>query len=138
MGVDGELRDGVLAHERLEIGPHAVGALGKNVVALVEHLVEDLQALVRQPDLVGVRIHQRPAHRGAVPVLDGRVQLAADVLHRLAHQRQQRLELREDAGDGHAARVRGQPARSPYLGVRIWTFCSKPIAIIEANIEVPP
>ena len=52
--------------------------------ALVEHLVEDHDALVGQADLVGVRVHQRPADVGRVPVLDRGVQLAADVLDRLA------------------------------------------------------
>ena len=93
--VDGELRDAVLAQQRFEVRPHRVGALGQRVVALVEHLVEDLHALVRQADLVGVRIHQRPPDRDLVPVLRARVQLAADVLDRLAHARQQRLETGE-------------------------------------------
>ena len=47
----------------LEVGPHRVGALGEDPVALVEHLVEDLHALVGQADLVGVGVHQRPADR---------------------------------------------------------------------------
>ena len=106
MAVDGELRDravGVaLAHHRLEVGPDRVGALGEDPVALVEHLVEDRDALVGQPHLVGVGVHQRPAHRHRVPVLDGGVELAADVLDRLLHGRQLRLEPREDRCDGHA------------------------------------
>src|SRR5207342_2622879 len=61
------------------------------------HLVEDLDALVGQPDLVGVRVHQCPPDVGAAPLLDGRVQLATDVLDRLLHGRQQRLETGEDA-----------------------------------------
>ena len=66
--VDGELRDLVLAHHRLHVRPHRVGPLGDDPVALVEHLVEDLHALVGQPDLVGVGVHQRPAHRLTAPV----------------------------------------------------------------------
>ncbi len=100
--VDGELGDAVLAHQRLEVGPHRVGALGQRVGALVEHLVEDLHALVGQPDLVGVGVHQRPADGDRVPVLDPRVQLAADVLDRLADLGQQRLEAREQGRDRHA------------------------------------
>ena len=65
VGVDGELRDRALrvalAHDLLHVGPHGVGALGDDPVALVEHLVEDLHALVGQADLVGVGVHQRPA-----------------------------------------------------------------------------
>ena len=89
--VDGELRHAVLAHERLEVRPHRVGALGQRVVALVEHLVEDLDALVRCAHLVGVRVHQDPADVDVVPGLDDRVDLAADVLDRLGHEGQQLL-----------------------------------------------
>jgi hypothetical protein len=63
----------------LEVGPGGVGALGDRVVALVEDLVEDLQALVGQADLVGVGVAsshatgQRPCsqpfpHHPPVPV----------------------------------------------------------------------
>ena len=83
-------------HDLLHVRPHRVGALGHDPVALVEHLVEDLHALVGQPDLVGVGVHQRPADRlalrRAVPLLERRVQLAADVLDRLRDRREQRLE----------------------------------------------
>ena len=126
VGVDGELRDGLLAQHPLHVRPHRVGALGDDPVALVEHLVEDLDALVGQADLVGVGVHQRPADGlatgllgagTAVPVLDRGVQLAADVLDRLGDSRQVRLEELEDGlssaqggGGGHgltsAARVR--------------------------------
>ena len=92
--VDGELRHAVLAHELLEVGPDRVGPLGQHVGLLVEHLVEDLHALVGQAHLVRVRVHQRPADGGGVPVLHHRAQLAADVLDRLAHQRQQLLQAR--------------------------------------------
>ena len=51
----------VLPHQRLDVRPDRVGALGEDPVPLVEHLVEDLHALVGQPDLVGVGVHQRPA-----------------------------------------------------------------------------
>ena len=114
VAVDGELRDRALlvtgAHHLLHVGPHRVGALGEDPVALVEHLVEDLDALVGQADLVGVGVHQGPADRraarlgrlGAVPVLDDRVQLATDVLDGLLHRGQPGLQAREDRRDGHA------------------------------------
>jgi hypothetical protein len=95
VGVDSELRDPVLAHQPLEIRPHRVGAFSQHIRLLVEHLVKDHDALVRYPDLVGVRIHQRPAHRGGVPVLHRCVELAADILHRLGDLRQQNLKLLE-------------------------------------------
>ena len=115
MRVDGELRHPVLAHQGLEVGPHGVGALGEGVGPLVEHFVEDHDALVGHADLVGVGVHQRPAHGGVagdVPLLDGGVQLAADVLDRLAHLLEQRLERAEDGLSGHPSRV-GRRGRCP-------------------------
>jgi hypothetical protein len=58
--VDRELRDAALLHQRLEVRPDRVGALGQHVGLLVEHLIEDLDALVGQAHLVRVRVHQRP------------------------------------------------------------------------------
>jgi len=99
--VDGELRDAVVLHQRLEVGPDGVGALGEHVGLLVEHLVQDLDALVGQAHLVRVRVHQRPPHGGVVPVLDDGAELATHVLDRLADPGQQLLELREDGTDAH-------------------------------------
>src|SRR5690606_5557830 len=80
----------------------------------------DLHALVGQADLVGVGVHQCPADgdaalglRAAVPLLDGRVELATDVLDRLLDRGQAWFEPREDGvrdgveqllrtGGGHA------------------------------------
>ncbi len=70
VALDRELADPVLTHERLEIRPDAVGALGQHVGLLVQHLVQDHDALVGQADLVRVRIHQAPPHVGGVPILD--------------------------------------------------------------------
>ena len=109
MGVDGELRHAVLAHQPLQVGPDRVGTLGEHVGLLVEHLVEDLHALVGQADLVRVRIHQRPAHGDGVPVLDDGAQLAADVLDRLAHQREQPLQPIEHRRHGLATLLGNQP-----------------------------
>ncbi len=85
----------VVPHHPLHVRPHGVRALGQDPVALVQHLVQDLHALVRQPDLVRVRVHQRPADLGGVPVLRHRVELTADVLDRLLHARQQGLQAGE-------------------------------------------
>ena len=105
MAVDGELRDGAGvvagAHHGLEVGPHGVGALGQDPVPLVEHLVEDRDALVGEADLVRVGVHQRPADVDRVPVLHGRVELSADVLDRLLDRRKLGLEPGEDRRDGH-------------------------------------
>jgi len=97
--------DAVPAHGGLHVRPHRVGALGQDPVPLVEHLVEDLHALVGQPDLVGVGVHQRPPHLGALPRLLRGVQLTADVLDRLLHRGQQWLEQREHALRGSRGRL---------------------------------
>lgn len=96
VAVHGELRYAVLAHQLLEVGPDAVGALGEDALALVEHLVEDHDALVGQADLVRVGVHQGPADVAGLPRLDGGVQLTADVLDGLLYVREQRFELGED------------------------------------------
>ena len=107
VAVDGELRHPRLPHQRLEVGPDRIRPLGEGVGPLVEDLVEDHDALVRDADLVGVGVHQRPAHRqlvpggteaAAVPVLGRRVQLAADVLDGLTDPLEQRLEGGPDRG----------------------------------------
>ena len=98
-----ELADAVLTQKVLQVRPDAVGALGEHAVAAVQHLVEDLDALVGDADLVGVRVHQRPPHVRRVPVLHHRVELAADVLDRLAHQREQRLQPGIDRFHRHPA-----------------------------------
>ena len=150
VAVDRELRDGVLAHELLQVRPHRVGALGQGVGALVEDLVEDHDALVGQPDLVGVGVHQRPADgrvAGDVPVLHLAVQLTADVLDRLAHQRQEQLEPVEDAtrrawcddpSGGHgAARARGENVRQgqPNPRVRVAAHAKQANAPVAARVR---
>ena len=104
VALDRELADAVLAHERLEIGPDAVGAFGEDAGLLVQHLVQDHHALVGQADLVRVGIHQAPPHVSGVPIRQLRVQLTADVLHGLAHLGQQRLEARPERFDRHGVR----------------------------------
>jgi hypothetical protein len=99
--VDGELRQIVLAHQFFQVRPDAVGALREHAFAPVEHFVKNLHALIRHAYLIGVRVHQRPSHVGAVPVLHDAVDLAADVLDRLAHQREERLKARVQRLDRH-------------------------------------
>ena len=101
MAVDGERGHAVLAHQRLEVGPDGVAALGEGVRPFVEHLVEDLHALVGQADLVRIGVEQGPADGRGRPggvVSAARVQLTADVLDRLGDARQQRLQGREHGG----------------------------------------
>ena len=68
--VEGELRHALLPHQLFQIGPDRVRPLGQDPVPLVEHLVQDRDALVGQSHLVRVRVHQAPADVDRVPVLD--------------------------------------------------------------------
>jgi len=95
VAVHRELRDLVLPHQLLQVRPDAVGALGEHALALVQDLVEDHDALVGQPDLVCVGVHERPADIAGLPGLDRGVELSTDVLDRLLHMREQGFELRE-------------------------------------------
>ena len=101
VAVHRELGDPVLAHQLFQVRPDAVGALGQHAVRLVQHLVQDLDALVGHADLVGVRVHERPADLRGVPVANHGVQLAADVLDRLAHLGQQGLQAGVDRFHRH-------------------------------------
>ena len=83
-----------------EVGPRAVGPLGHGVVALVEQLVEDLQALVGQADLVGVGVGEQPRHLVGGVVRRDHAVFHADVAGRLLHPRQEHLELGPDRPAG--------------------------------------
>ena len=63
VGVDREERDRVLTERAGEVEPGRVGTLGDRIGAFVEDLVEDLEPLVGQPDLVGVRVDEEPGDR---------------------------------------------------------------------------
>ena len=140
--VDGELADAVGPHQRLEVGPDGVAALGQGVRPLVDDLVEDLHALVRQADLVGVRVEQRPVDGDRVPVLGARVELAADVLDRLGHLGQQRLKPVKQRFDGHVAAdstgVATSPAPLALGSSTVRRRAAAPTARHWANIDEPP
>ena len=115
MTVDAQLRQGRGAHQRLHVGPHRIRPLGQRIGALVEDLIQDHDALVGQPHLIGVGVHQHPAdaqflalgaEASAVPVLHGGIELAADILDRFAHPLEQRLEVGESGLARHPIRVR--------------------------------
>ena len=93
-----EGRDPLATHDVLEVEPRVEGPLGHRRRTLVEHLVEDLDALVRLPDLVRVRVGHGPAGDGRVPGRGHGVVLAADVLRGLAHLHEPRLERGPHAG----------------------------------------
>ena len=61
MRVNGEQGDSPLSEEFLEIVPRGIGALSHRIRPLVDDLVEDLEALVRKSDLVGVRVPKQPS-----------------------------------------------------------------------------
>jgi hypothetical protein len=128
--VNSELRDALLPQQRLHVRPHGIRPFGKGIPAFVDDLIQDHDALVGQGDLVGVGVHQDPAcgqllavgtEPTAVPVLDGGVELTADVLDGLAHLLQQRLETVKQRGAGatgiarafgHGFKNRASPAHS--------------------------
>ena len=110
VGVDREQGDALPPQDLLEVGPGGVGPLGDGVGPLVEDLVEDLEALVGQADLVGVRVHQEPPD----PVGGGRrdlgTELAADVARWLLHRGEVRLETSPDVDHGWSEGTGRAPA----------------------------
>ena len=58
--LDREQGDAVRAQLGFEVDPRRVGPFGRRVIAFVENLVEDLEALVGQADLVGVGVDEQP------------------------------------------------------------------------------
>ena len=117
-----ERRDAALAHPLLEVDPRRVAALGERRRTGVEDLVEDLDALVRLADLVGVGVAEEPAHVRAGPVVHHHVVLAADVLRGLAHVGQQRLEDLEDRRRGRCSEPTAvHRARRPLRQERVHT-----------------
>jgi hypothetical protein len=135
--VDREERDPVPSHEGLEVDPRGIGALGQGVGSFVEDLVEDLQALVRKADLVGVGVGQQPRDPpGVVRGTDGAV-LEADVAGRLLDLRQQRFEAGPEV-------VHDPPMLPPhrradrYRNRRMWTFSTRPMQANVATVLEPP
>lgn len=86
-GLQAEEGDAVPAHHRLEVAPGAVNALGEQVVALVDQVVEHHQAQVGAAELVNVGEGERrlAADGGIVPRLGNAVELAAGVAGGLRH-----------------------------------------------------
>ena len=88
--------DAVFAHDGFEIVPRGVAPIGSAVSAFVDDLVQNLKALVGQPDLVGVGIGEHPAHKSGIGSLRLGTVFAADVAGWLLNVRQPRLEERPD------------------------------------------
>ena len=127
-----EQGDAVSAHELLEVDPRGVRPLGDAVVALVEDLVEDLEALVGQAHLVGVGVDQQPGHPTAPVDRGAGAVLASDVAGGLLHLGQERLDPRPEGG--HV----GVQCRAGYTNRRMWTLSTRPMAAKEATVEEPP
>ena len=110
-----EQREPLGPHERLEVDPGRVRALGQGVGPLVEDLIEDLQALVGQADLVGVGVGEQPRHRPG-PVERGlHPVLAADVAGRFRHSGQQLLQPGPQVGHGiKATGAAPEPCGAPW------------------------
>jgi len=92
MTLQAQQRQSHRAHPLLKVGPNREDPLGQHPVDLVQYLVENRLALVRLAHLVGVRVHQHPVQIGVCPILGHRIQFAADILDRLGHLREQRLQ----------------------------------------------
>src|ERR1700677_198974 len=71
--------------------------LGQRVGTLIEDLVENLQPLVGQPDLVGVRVEQQPRDGTGAVVGEHRPLLTTDVPGGLGHRGQDALDLRPES-----------------------------------------
>ena len=79
MGVDGEQGDVAGAQLCFEVDPRRIGPFRHRIGALVQDLVEDLQALVGQADLVGVRVNEQPGDFAGAVLGTDRTVLEADV-----------------------------------------------------------
>ena len=86
-GFEAEEGDGVALHHLLEVAPGAVDALGEQVVALVDEVVEDHEAEVGATELVDIGEGEGDlaADGRIVPVLGDAVELAAGVAGGLGH-----------------------------------------------------
>ena len=80
---EGKERDALLPHLFLHIHPRRIDALGENVRAAVQYLVEDGKSEIAHADLVDVGEREREPARRRIPVLEDGVPLAARIPRRL-------------------------------------------------------
>ena len=109
VGVDREQRDTLGAHGRVHVEPGRVGALGQGVVTFVEDLVEDLEALVGEPDLVRVGVHEEPGDCRRPMLRPDAPPLHPDVPSRLLDPGQEGLHPRPQFGHLPGVYRRGCP-----------------------------
>ena len=94
MCVHREQLDLLSSQQRFKVSPRRIGAFGCSILTLIENLVENLQTLIRQTDLVGVRLRQQPTDDPATVSWRLHSQLTTDVTGRLLDLREQVLEAR--------------------------------------------
>ncbi len=100
--VDREERQIAGAQLRLEVDPWGVGPFRHRIGALVQDLVQDLQALVGQADLVGVGVNEQPGDLAGAVLGTDRTVLEPDVASGFLDLGQQGFELGPKIG--HFAR----------------------------------
>ena len=94
VGVDAEQRHARGAHRVLHVGPRRVRPFGDRVGPLVQDLVEDLQALVGEPDLVRVGVDQEKCGPAGPMVGRQTALLHTDIASGLLNPGQQRFDPR--------------------------------------------
>ncbi len=72
-------RDAVVAHQRFHVQPGRIGAFRQRILPLVDLVVQDLQADVRDADIINIGENKRNFCLDPVPVLDDAVEFTADI-----------------------------------------------------------
>jgi hypothetical protein len=101
--VDAEQRHPVAPQGALHVEPGRVRTLGDRIRSFVQDFVEDLQPLVGEPDLVGVRIDQEEGDLSGGPRGPDGAPLHTDVASRLLNPGQERLDPRPQVGHSPTA-----------------------------------
>ena len=93
-GLQGEEGDTSDSHGLFHVNPGSVDPLRNEVLMLVDQLVQDHQAQVRHPNLVGIGKGQGQPDSRAIPVLDDAIPFLPRIASRLRHASQQALQRR--------------------------------------------
>ena len=88
----------MLTQCRGEIEPGRVGPLGDGIVAFVQDFVQDLEALIGQPDLVRIRVDEEPRDRAGPVNRNPTATLHPDIPGGLLDPGQERFDPRPEAG----------------------------------------
>ena len=147
--LDREQRDPLGSHYGFEVAPWGIPTVGTTVGPLIDDLVQDLQALVGQADLVGVRVQEHPADERSIRWFAIGAVLAADVARWLLDLGQMRFDQRPNGwpgGQHRAPTLPDQPVSARPVGVQVgeprwrctamlWT---SPKAANVVSNELPP